>query len=114
MGTAFAFSPDDALLAIGSETGTITLWETGTGVELATMSGHPGVVDAVAISPDGRLLASGGRSDRDIRLWSLDVLKTPGVALAERTRRELGLTVVEAAVVPVTGGADKHMRERVR
>lgn len=42
------------------------LWETSTGQPLATLRAHSGVVWGVAISPDGRMVAS---DDGMLRLW---------------------------------------------
>ena len=68
-GSSAVFSPDGAILACFSG-GTITLWEVGTGRQLATL------VDAffstkLAFSPDGSILASGSWSDGTITLWDV-------------------------------------------
>jgi WD40 repeat protein len=53
-------SPDDATLAIGTDTGIIELLDVHSGILLKTLTGHTGAVSSLAWSPDGKLLASGG------------------------------------------------------
>ncbi len=62
------YSPDGSLLAIHS--GLITLWETGTGKQIATL---PDAFHStkLAFSPDGAMLAAGSLSFGTITLWDL-------------------------------------------
>jgi WD40 repeat protein len=48
-----------------------------TGKEIATVFAHPKSVEFLAISPDGRCLASASTSGKEVILWSLD-RKNPG------------------------------------
>jgi WD40 repeat protein len=48
----------------------VRLWEVSSGRPLATLSGHTGGVDGVALSADGQLLASGGL-DGTVKLWEV-------------------------------------------
>src|SRR5579883_3019966 len=57
-GPSFWFSPDGALLAAWNAEGTIKIWNARTGQELHTLSGHRGSISSIAISPDGKTLAS--------------------------------------------------------
>jgi hypothetical protein len=67
----FAFSPDGALFASGSEDMTVRLWDAHQGRELACLRGHLGRVWSLAFSPEGRRLASGSE-DRNVLIWEVE------------------------------------------
>ena len=66
--SSMALSPDGLLLASGHREGTVGLWDAVTRTRIATLEGHPNVVESVSFSSDGRLLASGSW-DHTIKLW---------------------------------------------
>ncbi len=67
-----AFSPDGSLLASASDDKTAKPWNTSTWDLIETLvPSDNGMVNCLAFSRDGRHLATGGRSDRRVRLWDL-------------------------------------------
>jgi WD40 repeat protein len=71
------FSKDGAMLAAAGQDAIVRLWDPRTGAVLKEFKGHQGALYAVAISSDGRLLASGGGGDgtapgqNEVRLWDV-------------------------------------------
>jgi WD40 repeat protein len=67
---SLAFSRQAPILATSSADQRIRLWDTRTWKETACFKGHMNIVDSIAVSPDGRWLASGSK-DRSVRVWNL-------------------------------------------
>jgi hypothetical protein len=65
-----AASPDGALAAGGTASGTVQLWATASGKLLRTWAAHHKAVAALAFAPDGSWLVSGGE-DTAVCVWSL-------------------------------------------
>ena len=84
---AIAFSPNSALVALGSGDGAVRLWDVRTGQVLQTLTGHRGGITGVQFAPDGSGFASGSYDGRVI-IWqtatgrSLGTLQSPAGAVA--------------------------------
>ncbi|MFI5066240.1 MAG: WD40 repeat domain-containing protein [Streptosporangiales bacterium] len=75
-----AIAPDGTWLATASFDGTTRIWAAD-GTLRATLTGHTGSVEAVAISPDGSWLVTGGTNDGRARIWAAN--GTPRSTLTE-------------------------------
>ena len=68
---------------VSAEDDHIIMWEASTGNRIGTLHGHRGSVDTVAVSGDGKMLASSGE-DRTVRVWDTH----RGVELRRILKRE--------------------------
>ena len=65
------FSPDGTHLVVGTDVG-VWIYDVPDGKETALFTKHPGQVNALAFSTDGKILASGGFNNPIIQLWDLE------------------------------------------
>ncbi len=63
-------SPDNKLLACGTDEGKVSLFNVDSGAKLRTLTGHNNWIFAVGFSQDGKTLASASRDD-SIKLWDV-------------------------------------------
>ena len=79
----------DGRAASGGDDFAVEIWDLASRERLHRLEGHEGQVNGLAVSPDGRLLASAAW-DGAIRLWDIET----GAALAEMTGHESSVSDV--------------------
>ncbi|MBS2537243.1 caspase family protein [Catenulispora sp. NF23] len=115
---ALAFSPDGALLAEGGFDRKVYLWRPDGPRSLQfphllrshqTLGGRTGVVFALAFSPDGSLLAAGGRA-KTVRLWNPHTREPVGEPLTGHTKYVIALAFSPDGTLLATASTDKTVR----
>jgi COMPASS component SWD3 len=63
----------EAWLVSGSENGKIVIWDVGSRNVVGILEGHETPIVALAVSPDGRRIASGSlEPEKTIRIWEVE------------------------------------------
>jgi WD40 repeat protein/serine/threonine protein kinase len=107
---AFAVS-GDGRLALSHRHGVVTVWEPATGRCLRSLSGHDGIVSAVALSADSRVGISGSLAGT-VRVWDLPPAGPRSPASYVRHRSADELSERAAAVSVLVDRAHELIRAR--
>lgn len=104
---AVAFLPGEKR-ALSAGGGDVWVWDLDAGNAVHTFKGHKAEVSAIALSPDGKWVASSS-SDRTIRLWNLETLK-PGPVLKGHQGPVNGVAFSQDGKIIYSAGYDGTIR----
>ena len=109
---ALTINPMGDVLASGGVDSTLRLWKLPSGKEIGKLSGHRGVITAIAWSPDGMRIASADRHG-PIKVWNDGNQLTE--TLPGHSDKQLGFTVTTLAFSPdgrslASGSYDKSAK----
>ncbi|MCI0537275.1 MAG: serine/threonine protein kinase [Verrucomicrobiales bacterium] len=105
---ALAISPDSQMVAVGVGND-VALWNARTFEQGAILRGHSNYVMYLAFSPDGGLLASGGR-DGTARLWKLASTTPDVIAVLPGTKMVCSFAFSDDGVLLAFGVGEASVR----
>jgi WD40 repeat protein len=106
---SLAFGPGGGFLVTGGKDGCVRVWDLGAGRPRLALRAHEFTVTTVAVSDDGRTLASASACNRVARLW--DVATGRGlVALRGHTALVQAVAFAPGGRTVATGGSDETVR----
>ena len=103
-----AFSPDGGTVLVGSEEGTMRLWQADSGKPIGRPMRHEGLFLAAAFSPDGRTIFSGG-SYGPAHFWQVDSCQPIGQTISHNEEVRSVAYSRDGRMV-LTGGFDGNVR----
>lgn len=101
-----AMTPDRSTIASNSDRA-VKLWSLATGQEIATLYGHTGAVNTLAITHNGQTLASGS-TDQTIKLWNI----ATGREIATLNKHQSAVRIVKFSYddkILASAGDDKNI-----
>jgi WD40 repeat protein/serine/threonine protein kinase len=102
-----AISPDDSILAMAIDDGTVKLWDPKEGRVRATLEAHKGPIWSLAFSPDGTTLATAS-DDGTVKLWDVSTWQERRSLLPNGSVRAVSFSGDGKRLV--TGNRDGHVR----
>jgi WD40 repeat protein/transcriptional regulator with XRE-family HTH domain len=108
---SLAFGPDGKMLVSASWDGTVRLWDVETRQPLGEPLTAGEMVGSMALSPDGRILATGhGGRDTNVVLWDLETHQPIGLPLAGHTEDVVWLGFSPDGRTLISSSADATIR----
>jgi len=102
------FSPAAHVLAVGTRTGHLDLWNADSGEKTKSFVGHKGIITHVAFSRDGATLGSAG-GDSTARIWNVQTGRER-TELRGHTGGVYGISFSADGALVATGGWDRTVR----
>ena len=103
------YDPEQQILVSVSDDYQVKLWDLQTGNPLRTLLGHQRSVNTLALSPDGRWIASGSQ-DATIRLWNLQQPDQPPRILAGHSQRVWSVAFSPTAQILASASEDHTVK----
>jgi WD40 repeat protein len=106
---AIAFSPDGDLIASGTTSGAVQVWDAGSLSNIATIRGHHGHITSVGFSPDASQIVSGSL-DATVRIQSVASSEEPLTPIPGHDARVTQVVFSSDRSRLVSGSFDKTVR----
>jgi RNA polymerase sigma factor (sigma-70 family) len=106
---SFAFTPKGDQLVLGAYRGDIVVWDLATNKQTAVLKGHHSECLALAFSPDGKYLVSGG-FDQKVRRWEWQAAKPEGEVVLKHDNYIIAVAASEGGKRVASSAYDGRVR----